>query len=256
MRTRLMIVFIALLVVLLAMPCFAGKRIEPQTTGQFAHGHYNLGVRDITVWCQAPDLVNWAKLASQIDTAYPFDAGCADDYPSATDYAVTHIEWWGGQWNYAGYPGALPACGPDYFVITFYAHDGGCLPPDPAPTAPDYNPNNYLYQEILYTWNENILDSVYHIVEYSADIGPVLQDAGALYWVEIQAGMIFGNCGQWGWLNSPDAWNCRIARGFPLLGSAYWYGDVDYQGTAFCLYSDQSVDTEEATWGQVKSIYR
>jgi len=170
---------------------------------------------------------------------------------SSTDYAVTHIQWWGGNWNYTP-----PVCSPDYFVITFYAYDGTCMPADPAPTAPDYNPNNYLYQEVIYSWNETVIDAVNDISEYSADIGPVLQDAGATYWVEIQAGMIFGNCGQWGWLNSADTWGCRIARGFPLLGNAYWYGDLDYSATAFCLYSDQSVDAEARTWGNVKSIYR
>ncbi len=241
---------------ILVMPCFAGETIEPQSTGPAIHGQANIGLRDITVFCQPPDLTNWAKLASQIDTGYPFDAGSADDYLSGTDYAVTHIQWWGGQWNFTGYGVDLPPCGPDYFVITFYAHDGSCLPPDPAPVAPNYRPNNYLHQEIVSTWNENVLDVANHIVEYSADIGPVLQDAGAEYWVEIQAVMSFSSCGQWGWLNSLDRYNCRLARGFPLLGNAYWSGDIDYQGAAFCLHSDQSIHTEERTWGSVKSLYR
>lgn len=255
MRSRLMLV-VAVLLLVTWTGLGAAAKLDPQDTGTNGQGTPNLNLRDITVWQQAPDLVNWAKLASQIDTAYPFDAGCADDYQSSTDYAVTHVQWWGGQWNYTGYPGSLPPCGPDYFVITFYAHSGSCMPPDPAPTAPDYMPNNYLHQEVLYSWNETILDPVYHLVEYDADIGPVLQDAGTMYWIEIQAGMFFGSCGQWGQLNSLDTWNCVTARGFPLLGNPYWYGDSGYPAMAFALYSDQSVANEAGTWGSVKSMYK
>jgi hypothetical protein len=217
---------------------------------------YHDGLRDITIWCQYPDLVNWAKLASQIDVIYPFDAGAADDFQSATDYAATHIQWWGGQWNYTGYGATPPPCGPDYFVITFYHFGSTCYPPDPMPVAPNYWPNNYYYQEIVTSWNEIVLDAAYNLVEYDADIGPVLMDAGGVYWLEIQAVMDFSSCGQWGWLKSTETWNCPTARGFPLLGSPYWYSDTTYPAVAFCLYSDQSVAVDGRTWGNVKALYR
>ena len=215
-----------------------------------AQAQYTTGLRDITVWCQVPDLVNWAKLSSQIDTAYPFDSGAAEDYQSPSDYAITFVEWWGGNWNFE------TLCPPDYFVITFYQYDG-CTPPDPAPVAPDYLPNNYFYQVVVTDYTDTVLDATDDLHEYGAAIGPVLQDVGATYWIEIQAGMHFSPCGQWGWLATADPrWNCRLQRGFPLLGNPYWYGDIDYAGTSFCLYSDQSVATEPATFGAVKSLYR
>jgi hypothetical protein len=254
MRTRVLLLAV-LVLVCWAAGASAGK-ITLQDQGRGAAGAPHLDLRDITIWCQPPELVNWAKLSSQIDTEYPFDSGAADDYMSSSDYAATFLEWWGGQWNYTGYPGSLPTCGPDYFVITFYAYDGTCFPPLPEPVAPDFLPNNYIHQEILYSWNETVLDPVYHLVEYSAPIGPVLQDAGAMYWIEIQAGLFFGSCGQWGWLNSSSAYNCNPARGFPLLGNNYWYTDLDYPAMAFCLYSDQSVPASPSTWGNIKAIYR
>jgi hypothetical protein len=225
---------------------------EATVTGTNGAGTPNLGLRDIEVWCQAPDLVDWAKLSSQIDQVYPFDSGTADDYISATDYAVTHVQWWGGNWNTA------ITCPADFFVITFYTYDGTCFPPDPMPVPPTYLPNNYYHQEILYSWNETVLDPAADLIEYSADIGPVLQDAGTRYWIEIQAGLVFSNCGQWGWLASlpPADPLCTVARGFPLLAMPYWTRDFDYPGVAFCLYSDLSVPTEDATWGGVKSLYR
>jgi hypothetical protein len=250
MRSMRMLLVSVVLLSVAAGPALAVDITGVQTGTSDSHASYTTGVRDITVWCQVPELVDWAKLSSQIDTAYPFDSGCAEDYVSATDYALTYVQWWGGNWNFS------TLAQPDYFVITFYQYSG-CTPPDPAPVAPDFLPNNYYYQTIVTDYSVVTLDAANYIYEYGADIGPVLQDAGTTYFIEIQAGMFFNPYGQWGWMSTSDPrYGCRIQRGFPLLGNPYWYPDPDYNGTAFCLYSDQSVATQAETFGAVKSLYR
>jgi hypothetical protein len=254
MRKLLLLMLAGLL--LAGTPASATGPLTAVDTGKSALAAPTAKVSDLEVWCQMPELTDWAKIASQIDTAYPFDAGAADDYESPTDYAITEIMWWGGQWNYDGYPGAAPPCTPDYFVITFYMYDG-CVPPDPAPVAPDYLPHNYFHQEVITMWDETVLDSGYDLRAYRANIGPVLQDANRTYWLEIQAGLSFQSCGQWGWLTTMDpAWGCFLQRGFPLLGQPYWSGDQQDNGVAFCLYSDRTVAAQSQTWGAVKDLYR
>jgi len=207
----------------------------------------------IGLWSQEPELDHGAffKCPSQIDVVYPFDCGYADDFQSYFGYDIHRIRWWGGSFNSPTGPAE-----PDYFVITFYEHDGDCIPPDPQPGVPGF-PTHYFYQEIVTEWEEVIIDSIADLRRYDALIGPVPQNGGQIYWVEIQAVLEFMDQGQWGWLKSRDpSWNCTAVHGWPLYGIPYWETDDDHPATSFELYADETISTERATWGSVKSMYR
>jgi hypothetical protein len=194
--------------------------------------------RDMILWCQMPDTDTGLVVCSQIDATYPFEAWVADDYQSPSDHAVNSIRWWGGTWQ------SVETCQPDHFKITFYAHDGSCLP------------GEILYEEIVAGEDCTVVEIGTERYEYAAALGtPMPQATGQSYWLTIQAAMPFDPCGQWGWLTSLEAWGCASVLRFPLIGIEDWqeHGNGDM---AFCLYSEEPVAVDRATWSGVKARYR
>jgi len=195
-------------------------------------------VRDITLWCQLPDIDLGLVVCSQIDATYPYEAWVADDYQSPSDNAVNSIRWWGGTWQ------SVEICQPEEFKFIFYVHDGPCLP------------GEILYEETVAVDDCTVVEIGTERYEYVAALGtPMPQQSGQSYWLTIQAAMPFDPCGMWGWMTSLEVWGCASVLRFPLLGIDDWeeHGNGDM---AFCLYSDELVAVESATWTTLKAAYR
>jgi hypothetical protein len=183
--------------------------------------------RDI-IWDNYGDDGTGVGLSSQLDTSYPFNSQCADDFQFAEAMDVTGVHYWGAFWN--GVSGAYP--NPCEFNVIFYADDGSGMMPtgagmdDPTSTA-------------LAVYNFPAVTGVSYGTdkyEYDVVIDPAfVADAGVKYWVAVQSVFFFSGVGQWGWSTNganPDQLGIPV-QGFPLLGTAYWtqttYGDHAYQ---------------------------
>jgi hypothetical protein len=179
--------------------------------------------RDI-IWDNYGDDGTGSGLSSQLDTVYPFNSQCADDFQFTEAMDVDQVHWWGAFWNGAVYPN------PAEFNIIFYADEGdmptGAGMEDPTPTA-------------LAVYNFPAVTGVSYGVdkyEYDVPLVPVfVADAGVKYWIAIQCVCVFSNDGQWGWSTNganPDQLSIPY-QGFPLLGTPYWtqttYGDHAFQ---------------------------
>ena len=184
--------------------------------------------RDI-IWDNYGDDGTGIGLSSQLDTQYPFNSQCADDFQFALKLDVDQVHWWGQFYNGDVYPN------PCEFNIIFYADDGG-IPTgagmdDPTPTAlAVYNfpaVTGVAYDENAY--------------EYDVILTPAfVADGGVNYWIAIQAVCVFSTDGQWGWSTNganPDQLSLPY-QGFPLPGGVpYWtatgYGDQAFQLSAY-----------------------
>jgi hypothetical protein len=189
------------------------------------------------IWCQMPDYEG--NIASQIDYAYPFDAGSIDDFMAETDCPINQVQWWGNYFNGTGLA--------DYFLISVDLDTGQCYPADEP-----------FYVTEVFDYTEDYEPDTGTYV-YTADIPEVEMVAGQAYWLLIQAIMEFSIGGQWGWLTSSDLNLCDSMIGFPLLDIPYWTpvheAVGEYYAFAFCLYCD-TVAAESKTWGSVKQLYR
>jgi hypothetical protein len=182
------------------------------------------GGRDI-IWDNYGDDGTGNGLSSQLDTVYPFNSQCADDFQFTEAMDVDQVHWWGAFWN-----GVSPYPNPIEFNVIFYADDGdmptGAGMDDPTSTA-------------LAVYNFPAVTGVEYGVdkfEYDVDLVPAfVADAGVKYWVAVQAVLVFADFGQWGWSTNganPDQLSIPV-QGFPLLGTNYWtqttYGDHAFQ---------------------------
>lgn len=245
MRLRITTLTAVLLLTVCAGMTLAGDPSGHTTLPRLGHGadinYTHTPLRDFTVWCQGPSFVD--AIVSQDDySASNVDGVNADDFESATDYAITFAEWWGGTYG--------PSNCVDYFIITFYGHNEICDAPDEG---------TIISQQLISDYNDVDLGNLYH--SYSSELDPVLMDAGRKYWITIVAYTDGDLCNWWYWALSSDAWNCDgLFRG-DYFGHPDWvsnysvFGDPEYRAQAFCLYSDQSVVAEPATWGNVKALY-
>jgi hypothetical protein len=183
-----------------------------------------LNQRDDVIWDNYADDGTGVGLSSQLDTSYPFNSQCADDFQFTETMDVTGVHWWGAFWNGGTYPN------PTEFNIIFYADDDGTPTgsgmDDPTPTA-------------LAVYNFPAVTGVSYGAdkyEYDVEIDQrFVADAGVKYWITVQEVASFAVSGQWGWSTNganPDQLSTPL-QGFPLLGTPYWtptiYGDHAFQ---------------------------
>ena len=194
----------------------------------------------LTVWCQEP--TNDFIIGSHISETPAEVVTQIADFTPATDEAATMMKWWGAVF---GGPGPL-----EHFVITFY-RSGGCTGPSGAA----------IYERIIHDWTEQDYDG--DLLEYVATFDPVPMDAGASYWVSVQAVIQIDPAGYWGWCCS-DVVLCPAMVTAPSYGVIDWtpaYPNIfpdlpEVEERAFCLYTDGAVITEVTNWGAVKALYR
>jgi hypothetical protein len=150
---------------------------------------------------------------SLLDTSYPFNSQCADDFKFDSNILVTHVHWWGVFWNGVG-------TNPCDFNIIFYADDGTGNQPtgagmnDPTSTALKV----YQFLQVMGT-------DVGDIFEYEVALPePFLAEKETKYWIAIQAEFFFYDYGLWGWEtngNNPEKLHTAL-QGFPLIDVPYW----------------------------------
>ncbi len=193
-------------------------------------------VREYAVkWVQLP-LVGGNAWASQYDYVYPFYSESSDDFMCTDPRPIEAIEWWGTYWN----PGADPFA--EYFVIRFYDNVVG----------PPSTPGTLLYEEYCTVYTEEYDAAVGQYHYFQEMTVPFNQVPGTIYWVSIQAVLLFPP--QWGWCQSGSQWNDFAVQDFELAGVPRWTTlDTDM---AFALYVNVLSPVEETTWGGIKAMYR
>lgn len=231
-------IVIALAVLLVAAPGLAALTTHSATPGAGAFEYEP--TRDIK-WAQLPP-VGGNVVSSQYDYLYPFYSESADDFGCDEDGQILSVEWWGNYWNGSPAP-------PEYFMIRFYSDDPG---------GPYSHPHQLLFEEACYDFNEE-LDLVLNDYHYFAELAtPFVQACGNIYWVSVQAVMLFSP--QWGWLECDPMyyWNDEAVMDFALLGIPRWtpmshFGS--YYELAFVLHGEFT-PVEECGWGKIKALYR
>jgi hypothetical protein len=185
-----------------------------------------LNQRDDIIWDNYADDGTGTGLSSQLDTSYPFNSQCADDFQFYESMDITSVHWWGQFWNGSVYPNPIE------FNVIFYADDGsGTMPSgagmnDPTPIA-------------LAVYNYPVVTgNVYgtNKYEYNVELDPFfVAHVGVKYWIVIQEVAPLSTNGQWGWSTNganPDQLSTPV-HGFPLFGIDYWtlttYGDQAFQ---------------------------
>jgi hypothetical protein len=235
---RLAIILAALLV---AGAAFAAPTLYTDTHGTGTY-EYEPG-RDIK-WAQYP-LIGGSALSSQYDWVYPFYSECADDFFCEDGREIVAVEWWGQYWNGSPVP-------PVAFIIRFYSD---------FPGPPWSQPLDLLYFYECVNYNEEY-DPQYDQYHYFCELyPPFFQEAGNIYWLSVQAVLLFPP--QWGWCECDPMyyWNDEAVMDFALLGVARWtpisqIPDIGvYKELAFVLHSPPS-PVEDSTWGGIKALYR
>lgn len=196
-------------------------------------------VREYEVkWAQLPVLGGNA-FSSQYDYVYPFYSESADDFLCDDPRPITAIQWWGAYWNGAYNPPLA-----EYFVIRFYSDVPG----------PPSHPGTMLYEELCTVYTEE-WDDAYSQFRYFQELTvPFEQIPGTIYWISIQAVMVFPP--QWGWCEGGPHWNDYAVQDFELLGIPRWTTISYLIDFAFVLYVDVGSPTEPTTWGSVKAMFR
>ena len=176
---------------------------------------------------------NGASLtSSQSDVCYPFESMMADDF-MGDGGVMTGGGWWGGFWG--GSPVTVES-----FNIRIYADAGG-MPADP------YAPP--LFEENTTEYNETVGDPYGYCANFAGSFEKV---QGVTYWLVVQSVFCFPP--QWGWATG-DGNGALAWQHFPLLGYDPWI-QTAYE-TAWLLYNDGGgTPTEEASWSEIKSLYR
>lgn len=158
--------------------------------------------------------------ASQLELAYPFDAGAADDFMLGHSgvgdgsWNISEVHWFGSYFN-----GAFIS--PDSFNIIIWGDVGG------MPGGGGQGDGSLDYSQALATYNiagdnnQTLVDSD-NGFSYSAVLTTAFNAAAdTSYWIEIQPVFLFPP--QWAFQRTAANVNGGQAhQGFPLLGLAFW----------------------------------
>ena len=174
----------------------------------------------------APDWLTFGSPASQLDLAYPFDAGAADDFmlghsgQGDGSWNITDVHWSGVYFG-PGFPGQSPIAS---FNIIFWADVGGI--PDGG-GQPDGSLNygvalaNY---NIVGNANETLDPGGDGINQfnYSVDLPvPFVAAPNTSYWVEVQP--VFDFPPQWAFQRTfSQDFGAPAQQGFFGLGIPFW----------------------------------
>ncbi len=200
-----------------------------------------LDSRDQILWMQV-GCFDEAMDSSRDTDGLVFNSLCADDFYSATDYALTRIEWWGATYI----PHDIES-----FIITFYRNNGCDGPVE----------TEIVSQQVTETFNQQtVMDPYYH---YHTNLQPVLMDADTNYWISIQAVLPLAGFDYWYWVVSDQqyVWGCDA-----MIKSEYWgypdwtvIVDIGYElaaGLSFVLRSNLGLAVERSTWSEVRTLFR
>jgi hypothetical protein len=243
---------IILALVFVASLAWAGEWIDsPVGVGQSSPETEWEPAKDVVVkWAQLPDLEGSAVSSEWCD-----DIGLitdlADDFFCEDGDPVVALEWWSTHYNCtAGFDPPTPI---DFFIVKFYADSGGCTP------------GMLLYDEGVYAWTEEYTTGgdMYSQFYYYAELPlPFLQEAGNLYWIQIQAYHTRTNYCQWGWAQclADYHWGCESVLKSDYFGVLDWTPLSQLIGyhfePSYVIYGETYSPVESTTWSTVKSLYR
>ena len=173
-----------------------------------------------------------ASPASQIDSAFPFEAGAADDFVLAASpqcrWEITGVQWTGKYWGDAG-PGSISG-----FRIVFWADVDG-IPRSGTAAIPDV-------QQAIATYN--VAGSAGELpsqggmpgaFDYEAFLPqPLEMMPGVRYWIQIQA--IAPYPPQWGLHITPNRQGLGPVQYFDLLSLPAWAPVPDEGDLAFRIF--------------------
>lgn len=189
-----------------------------------------------------PDWAMFGSPASQLDTAYPFDAGAADDF------ILGHSGQGDGSWNitdvhWSGVYFSGDATSPGSFNIIFWPDAGGMPAGGQAlPNGPDYSQALAIYN-IAGDANQTIDPAGDGVLQFSYWVDlpvPFVAAANTAYWVEVQP--VFSFPPQWAFQRTAAQVNgAPAAQGFAIRGIPgvpYWSpagGGADPMDLSFSL---------------------
>ena len=206
-------------------------------------------VKEIVVkWQQLPDFEGSAVSSEWCD-----DIGLitdmADDFLCEDGDPIVALEWWGTEYNCGIYGPPIPI---DYFTVRFYEDIGGI-------------PGAVVYEQIVTDWTEEYAagGDMYSDFHYYADLPvPFMQEAGNIYWLQIQARHTRTDYCQWGWHQCllEDEWNYEAVLRSDYFGVPDWSPLTPLIGyhfeTAFVIYAEPFNPVASASWSTIKAIYR
>lgn len=233
---------------------WAGNTIDsPVGTGNAGPSPDWDPAKEIVVkWTQLPDLAGTAVSSEWCDDI-ALITDLADDYFCEDGDPVVALEWWATFYNCGVNPPPSPI---DFFIIRFYTD---------VPAPPFSHPGNVVYDEAVYTWTQEytVGGDMYSQFHYTADLPlPFLQEAGNIYWVQIQAYHTRTDYCQYGWAQClPEyQWNDQAVLKSDYFGVYDWTPLDQLVGyhfeCSFVLYGETYSPVENSTWSMVKALYR
>ena len=248
---RFAVVFAVLVVASFA---WAGTTIDsPVATGNTTQEtEWDPAKEVIVKWVQLPDLAGSAVSSEWCDDI-ALITDLADDFFCEDGDPVVALEWWSTHYNCGANPPPSPI---DFFIVRFYTD---------VPGPPFSHPGIVLYDEAVYAWTEEYTTGgdMFSQFYYSAELPvPFLQEAGNIYWIQIQAVHTRTDYCQWGWAQClPEyQWNDQAVLKSDYFGVPDWTpldGLLGYWfEPAFVIYGETFSPVEDATWSTVKALYR
>ena len=241
-----------LAVLAIASLAWATDSIDSVPTGNGGQAPEWQPAKDIVVkWTQLPDF-NGSAVSSEWCDDIGLITDLADDFFCEDGDPVVALEWWSTYYNCS----VDPPTPIDFFVIRFYTD---------VPGPPFSHPGIVLYDEAVYAWTEEYSagGDMYSQFHYTCDLPvPFLQEAGNIYWIQIQAVHIRTGYCQWGWAQClvDYQWNDEAVLKSDYFGVPDWTPLNQLIGyhfePSFVIYGDTYSPVENSTWSTVKALYR